>query len=255
MGEESTQFASGTWTWDDLTNELTFQSANQDDQQGTAQGQTATKVVVQSAFEVKFRDTVDNVEKIRFRRRFQRKAKIGTTSYIILQDIKDVVLFLASPKDLTTKFIRFFHTQTVDSFLRAAMVYFQYYIQVWETLVDRREEAKRKIPHLGVKGILGTLSDELSCLRCVLAREYTCMLTGAGEMLEFHHMGSMRTKSLTGKERYLFEVLLCITIRVIWIGMQRKYLNLIGKLELIQPLFSEAPTSYNEPPRRHQQFI
>lgn len=68
--------------------------------------------------------------KAQFRRLYRRKVKPGALDVVIVQDIKDVVLFSAEVKDLTTEFIRFFHLPTVDAFLRAGIVYFHYYFQV-----------------------------------------------------------------------------------------------------------------------------
>lgn len=55
---------------------------------------------------------------------------------ITIQDIKDVVLFSANPKDLTLEFIIYFHIPIMDRFLRALIVYFQYFIQVCRRKVE-----------------------------------------------------------------------------------------------------------------------
>lgn len=50
---------------------------------------------------------------------------------ITIQDIKDVVLYSTNPKDLSPEFILYFHMPVMDRVLRALIIYFQYYIQVF----------------------------------------------------------------------------------------------------------------------------
>lgn len=68
--------------------------------------------------------------KIRFRKRFQRKVRTGKPDVVILQDIKDVVLFTCDVKMLNIEFINFFHTNAVDRLLRSLIIYFQFFFQV-----------------------------------------------------------------------------------------------------------------------------
>lgn len=67
---------------------------------------------------------------MKFRRRFQRQCNRDEPVVVTLQDIKDVALFTADAADLSVEFISYFHLPTVDKFLRALIIYFQYYIQV-----------------------------------------------------------------------------------------------------------------------------
>lgn len=74
---------------------------------------------------------------VKFKRQFQRQCKPNEPNVVTLQDVKDVALFLANPADLTVDFINYFHIPTMDRFLRALIVYFQYYIQVFYFILIR----------------------------------------------------------------------------------------------------------------------
>lgn len=52
------------------------------------------------------------------------------TDIVLLQDIKDVALYNSKIEMLTLEFISYFHTKAMDAFLRSAIIYFQYYLQV-----------------------------------------------------------------------------------------------------------------------------
>lgn len=51
-----------------------------------------------------------------------------------IQDIKDVAIFTTKRENLFPEFITYFHTVSVDKFLRSMLVYFQYYLQVISAL-------------------------------------------------------------------------------------------------------------------------
>lgn len=61
---------------------------------------------------------------------YQRHVKPDEPEVITMQDVKDVVFYLSNPKDISKEFIMFFHIPMIDKFLRALIVYFQYYFQV-----------------------------------------------------------------------------------------------------------------------------
>lgn len=67
---------------------------------------------------------------MKFKRQFQRKCKPDEPNVVTLQDVKDVAFFVANPKDLTLDLVNYFHIPTMDRFLRALIIYFQYYLQV-----------------------------------------------------------------------------------------------------------------------------
>lgn len=67
---------------------------------------------------------------MRFKRQFQRQCRPDEKDVVTIQDVKDVALFLANAEDLTPDFIDYVHIPTIDRFIRALIIYFQYYVQV-----------------------------------------------------------------------------------------------------------------------------
>lgn len=146
-----------------------------------------------------------------------------------LQDIKDVALFTAERADLTPEFINFMHTRRMDEFLRALIVYFQFYFRVWDNLVLRREESKRKLRQPLVTVLENVVRDDLADLRSMLARNYSYIILGLEDSEKFYHMNKRNNVSLSDKDRHLYECVLCMAAKIVWIALQRKNFTLIGK--------------------------
>lgn len=153
---------------------------------------------------------------------------------IILQDIKDLVLFLLVTS-VSPQFINFLHLPIVDRFLRALILYFQHYVEIWQDLMHERAATMRKAPNPLARGHRTTYAEDLESLRCVLGREYVDLLLGCHGGPQYHHM--MTTKKQTSimrsqgeKDLRIFEALISVSHRVVWIALQRKHYTLIGKM-------------------------
>ncbi|XP_076667022.1 uncharacterized protein LOC143368324 isoform X2 [Andrena cerasifolii] len=182
-----------------------------------------------------FRETLSQREQLRFRRFYLRQISPNEPNIIILQDIKDLVLFLlASP--VSPQFINFFHLPIVDRFLRAVIIYFEYYMAIWEDLMAERAATMKKAPNPLARGYRSRYAKEMQNLRCILGREYADLIVGCQDTIQYHHMTSGNkgmtslTQSQGEKDLRMFEVLICMSHRIAWIALERKYFGLIGKL-------------------------
>lgn len=112
--------------------------------------------------------------------------------------------------------------------------------KVWNNLQQRRQEVKRKLRHPQVELSENIVRDDLADLRSMLSRDYAILLTGLGDAKRFHHMHNENNVSLSDKDRKLFEVFVLVSQRVIWIALKRKYIHLIGivNMNFISPLSS-----------------
>ena len=171
---------------------------------------------------------------LRFRKYYLRKVSPNEPDVIILQDIKDLVMFLLiSP--ISPQFVNFFHLPVVDRFLRAAILYFQYYIITWEELMKERAATMKKAPNPLAQGYRFRYAEEMQNLRCVLGREYADLIVGCQDIIQYHHMTSGKkgapslTQSQGEKDLRIYEVLICMTHRIVWIALERKYFSLIGE--------------------------
>ncbi|KAK1132946.1 hypothetical protein K0M31_014313 [Melipona bicolor] len=179
-----------------------------------------------------FHETLSQRDKLRFRKYYLRKVSPNEPDVIILQDIKDLVMFLLiSP--ISPQFVNFFHLPVVDRFLRAAILYFQYYIITWEELMKERAATMKKAPNPLAQGYRFRYAEEMQNLRCVLGREYADLIVGCQDIVQYHHMTSGKkgapslTQSQGEKDLRIYEVLICMTHRIVWIALERKYFSLI----------------------------
>ena len=132
---------------------------------------------------------------------------------------------------IALQFINFFHLPLVDRFLRALVLYFQYYIEVFEEIAEMRTATVRRAPNPLAGGSRLRRADEMKILRCVLGREYSELIVGSDETAPYHHMNAGKksdTQSQGEKDLRIFETLIAMAHRVVWITFQRKYYSLIG---------------------------
>lgn len=170
---------------------------------------------------------------IKFRKHYLRKVAPNEPDVIILQDIKDLVLFLLITP-VSPQFIHFFHLPIVDRFLRALIIYFQYYVEIWEDLMQERAATMKKAPNPLARGHRFRYAEEMRALRCVLGREYADLILGCQDGPRYHHMMAGKKRTITQsqgeKDLRIFESLISTAHRVVWIALQRKHYNLIGRI-------------------------
>ncbi|CAG9832661.1 unnamed protein product [Diabrotica balteata] len=221
----------GYWMWDHFNNTLMFMGYDPTAQQRLKSKSTATEstTAINVVVDTTFKDTFGTASQTRFRKIYERRVRINDLNVVILQDCKDVALFSCDPKLLTLEFVSFFHTKAVDRFLRSAIIYFQYYLQVWHRMQFRRVEASRKLRQPVVTELENVIRDDLADLRSMLARDYAVILTGVGDSKKFHHMYNKNNVSLSDKDRKRFEMFVKMAVRVIWIALKKKNLTIIEK--------------------------
>ncbi|XP_050299256.1 uncharacterized protein LOC126738127 [Anthonomus grandis grandis] len=224
----------GNWVWDDINNMVHYQSkeALQKSPSRVSGLSNATMSISGRKnidCEIMVMDAVDNYTQTKFRKHFQRKVKVIDIAVATIQDVKDVAIFTSKVDDLFPEFIKFFHTEAMDRFLRSMIVYFQYYLQVWSKMQSTRKEAARKLRQPIVTLLENEERDNLADLRSMVARDYAAILMGVGDAKKFHHMNNKNNDSLSDKDRRLFETLIFMAIKVVWIALFRKNLPLIEK--------------------------
>ncbi|XP_072941809.1 protein phosphatase 1 regulatory subunit 36-like isoform X2 [Epargyreus clarus] len=188
---------------------------------------------------VEFRDDVDLIEQIRFRRRYQRKLKPGQAEIITVQDIKDIALYTAPVNILSPMLINMLHLPTTERFIRALVLYCQYYLQIADEMANRIIELETKVRTPQCEIVENEYSNNLSDLRLLVAKEYSTMLIGGGDTKKFHHMGPQKKRrSLSDKDARLFETLLRVCVQIVWLALGRRSFNQI-ELEMNRLFKSE----------------
>ncbi|XP_037297309.1 uncharacterized protein LOC115449798 [Manduca sexta] len=213
-------YENGHWVWDDKTDELKFISNISLDESSVA------SPLPQVFKSIEFKDDLDLIEQQRFRKKYQRK--YGADDVVTLQDVKDVVLFTAPVKILTPAVINILHLQMTDRFLRALILYCQYYLQICDEMAKRCCENGIKIRTAASQKIEIDFRENLEDLRLLVAKEYCSIIMGGGEFAAYHHMGlSKKLRSLSKRDSVLFETILRISIQIVWLTLGRKSFNQI----------------------------
>lgn len=99
----------------------------------------------------------------------------------------------------------------------------------------------KKAPNPLARGHRSLYAEEMRILRYILGREYIDLIAGCQSGSQYHHMMIGRKQlsaviqSQGERDLRIFEVLISVAHRVIWIALQRKYYNLIGNFYLKIP--------------------
>ncbi|EZA48529.1 uncharacterized protein LOC105285481 isoform X2 [Ooceraea biroi] len=239
------------FAWDDISDGLILSSVTKaEDEQAkgrkkqTADTPTSSEIYCPHGYLIlSYQEMLNDSEKMKFRKHYLRKVMPNEPDVIILQDIKDLVLFLLVTP-VSPQFINFLHLPIVDRFLRALIVYFQHYVEIWEDLMQERAATMRKAPNPLARGHRSQYAEDMRTLRCVLGREYVDLILGCQSGSQYHHVMTTKkrtsvTQSQGEKDLRIFEALISVAHRVVWIALQRKYYTLI-ELELHRLLRTEA---------------
>ncbi|KMQ93636.1 39s ribosomal protein mitochondrial [Lasius niger] len=229
------------FAWDEITEGLILlgvAKAEDEDKRRKKQAiaDHASKIYCPHAYLIlSYQETLNDSEKIKFRKHYLRKVTPNEPDVIILQDIKDLVLFLLITP-VSPQFIHFFHLPIVDRFLRALIIYFQHYVEIWEDLMQERAATMKKAPNPLARGHRSRYAEEMRALRCVLGREYADLILGCQSGPQYHHMMAGKKRAITQsqgeKDLRIFEALTSTAHRVVWIALQRKHYNLIGIVDI-----------------------
>lgn len=177
-----------------------------------------------------FKTSITQAEEVLFIEKFRRPVSSRDNHVITIQDIKDVVLFLASSNLLSSRFVDFLHTETVDEFLNALVIYFEYFFQIMEFIVIRRDETnrsgcERKIRNDDSDFIECMISEYIVQYRIMLARSYAKILLGEKELASYHHMANKINKSYTEIDCSFMETFFACCKQFVWIAMHRRLFN------------------------------
>lgn len=221
------KYKAGKWSWDDEAEKFKFTS-----RVFTSKGENLSRFTEKTwRKDFPFKDSMEEVEELVFRQVFSRTDKSYDADVVILQDIKNVVLFLAPSCMMQRRFVDFVHTKVVDAFLNALIIYFEYFLKVLEFLLIRRDEVSGKTPQIQSMDsvhIKEMYSEYLIQYRILIAREYSTLITENSETVgAFYHMDPILHISNSVSDQYLHEALIAFSIQVVWIAMHRKSYTVI----------------------------
>lgn len=213
------KYVNGTWLWDDNQKNLHF------DKRAVA---VKEHIILTNGF--KFLGTINQVEEMIFRQEFQRPDTTHDADVILIQDIKNLVMFLAPTQIITKDFIQFVNTRTVDALIKSLIMYFEYFLKLVEFILIRRDEVsgeKAQIQSEQSTEIKRILSSHLSQYRLLVARAYSNIVLGQDEMSRYYHIKPIVNISQSIRDKAFHEGFLAFCTQVIWIAMHRRNYDII----------------------------
>ncbi|XP_050671290.1 uncharacterized protein LOC126969771 isoform X2 [Leptidea sinapis] len=204
-------YENGHWEWDMSNEKLMFYCDLPPSEE---------EEVVKILKKIDFRDDIDVLEQHRFKKFLQRKTEVDDV--VTLQDVKDVVIFTAPMSALSPEIIGILHMPPTERFLRALILYTQFFIQVSDEMNHRTLELERKIRTENGVQVELKYREDLEDLRLLVAKEYCIIILGGEGLDRFHHMGPRKKLSLSKRDIIFFKNFTRIAIQIVWIALGRK---------------------------------
>lgn len=217
------KYVDGKWVWNERQQQIQFLKNRRDE---------SLEYIPKSVSWTKFKKCMNQAEEILFVEKFWRKPSSKDSDVIIMQDIKNLVLFLAVGDGMDGRFVEFFHAPIVDEFLNDLIIYFEYYFKFLEFLLVQRKRGDSTESKLRDKASMAmevALSEYMDQYRIILAREYCQILLGADGARRFHHMANALKLSYKDLDLNLMETFASFCVQIAWIGMHRKNFDAIGR--------------------------
>ncbi|XP_062126392.1 uncharacterized protein LOC133839078 [Drosophila sulfurigaster albostrigata] len=215
------KYRSGKWSWDTKKDGLHFEPHN--DLEDAKERYIETNGY-------KFLRTINQEEEMIFRQQYVRSEATFDTDTVVINDVRDLVLFLMPKEFLTMKFLEFIHKPAVHRLIHALIIYFEYFLRLVEFVLVRRDELAGDMAQIQseqTNEMKRIFSIYLSQYRMLVARNYSVILKGQGDMAQFYHMKEIVNISATIKDKYFHEQFLAVTIQIVWIAMHRRAYNVI----------------------------
>lgn len=216
------KYADGKWIWNNDLQKIQFHKKKRD---------KSLEYIPKSGSWTKFKKCMNQSEEIVFVKKFWRKASSRDSDVIVIQDIKNLVLFQAAGNSVDGRFVDFFHTSIVDEFLNDLIIYFEFYFKLLEFLLTRRkrnDSTQSKLSDKDAMAIEMALSEYMDQYRIILAREYCQILLGGDGAKHFHHMANPMRISHKELDLHLMEAFYSFCVQIAWIAMHRQNLDAIG---------------------------
>ncbi|KAH8330715.1 hypothetical protein KR067_006815 [Drosophila pandora] len=210
------KYYSGKWSWDQKKDALHFEPHN--DLENARE-----RFVLTNGF--KFLRTLDQEEELIFRQDYMRATSTFDGDTVILDDIRDLVLYSMPSEFISYKFIKFMHTQKVYNLVHSLIIYFEYFLRMVEYVMIRRDEISGKMAQIQsaqTNEMKQNYSTYLSQYRMLVARNYCEIVKGEGDMAEFYHMKEVSNISATIADKAFHEQFLASAIQMVWICMHRR---------------------------------
>ncbi|XP_023164393.1 uncharacterized protein LOC111595068 [Drosophila hydei] len=216
VGTSAPKYQSGKWTWEEKTQSLRFQPYSDLEDANE-------RFIDTNGF--KFLRTINQEEELIFRQVFARPITSYDGDTVVLNDVRDLVLFMMPHEFLSTMFVEFMHRPAVHRLLHALIIYFEHFLRMVEFLLIRRDELAGNMAQVQseqTNELKRIFSCNLSHFRMLVARNYSLIVMGESDMQKFYHTKPVVNISSTIKDRGFHEHFLAVATQIIWITMHRR---------------------------------
>ncbi|XP_034117166.1 uncharacterized protein LOC117576496 [Drosophila albomicans] len=213
-------YHSGTWSWNNETDSLHFEPH-------TDLEDSKDRYIETNGY--RFLRTLNAVEENVFRQEYTQ-SQPEYEVVVSINDVRDLVLFLMPKEFMRMRFVDFMHKPAVDKLLHALIIYFEYFLRMVEFVLIRRDEVEGSMSQIQseqTNELKRICSIHLSQYRMLVARNYSVILKGEGDMAEFYHMKQSVHISATLKDRTFHKHFLAVAIQIVWITMHRRAYHVI----------------------------
>ncbi|XP_033245520.1 uncharacterized protein LOC108157344 isoform X2 [Drosophila miranda] len=221
VGKNAPKYYKGNWSFDSTKDALNFEPYH--DLEDVEERYISTN-------SFNFLRTITQEEELVFRHVYGRDDTTYDTRAVELNDIRDLVLFLMPSEFLRPKFVEFMHHQAVYHLLHSLTIYFEYYLRMVEFVLIRRDEIsgeKAQIQNEQTNDMKRVFSVYLSQYRMLVARNYSVIIKGEGDLEKFYHMKKLVNISQSIWDKNFHEQLLACSTQIVWIAMHRRAYNVI----------------------------
>ncbi|ALC41150.1 CG14689 [Drosophila busckii] len=215
------KYQSGKWSWDSESEGLHFEAHHDLEH--------ARERFIETCG-YNFLRTVNQEEEMIFRQEFMRSETTHDADTIVINDVRDLVLFFMPKEFLSLKFLNFMHQPAVHRLLHALIIYFEHYLRLVEFVLIRRDELTghaAQIQSEQTNEIKRTLSIYLSQYRMLVARNYSIIVKGEGDMKKFYHTKEIVNISSPIKDKLFYEQFMAVATQIVWITMHRRAYHVI----------------------------
>ncbi|KAH8371944.1 hypothetical protein KR093_009426 [Drosophila rubida] len=210
------KYKSGKWSWDKNTDALHFQPHSDLEDAND-------RFIETNGY--RFLRMINQEEEVIFRKLFTRSPVTYDTDIVVINDVRDLVLFMMPKEFLTKKFLDFMHKPPVHRLVHALIIYFEYFLRLVEFLLIRRDELSGNMAQVQseqTNEMKRIFSSYLSQYRMLVARNYSIIIMGEGDMAAYYHTIPIVNISTKIKDKYFHEQFLAVAIQIIWISMHRR---------------------------------
>ncbi|ALC46521.1 CG31391, partial [Drosophila busckii] len=215
------KYQSGKWSWDKKTDALHFEPHNDLEH-------ARERYIVTNGY--KFLRTINQEEELIFRQEFVRPDFTFDADTVVINDVVDLVIFLMPKEFLTMKFMEFLRKPAVHRLLHALIIYFEYFLRMVEFVLIRRDELNGDMAQIQseqTSDMKRIFSIYLSQYRMLVARNYSVIIKGEGDMTQFYHMKEIVNISSTIHDKHFHEHFLATATQIVWITLHRRAYNVI----------------------------